>query len=124
MPDFVLWHIFVLGGAGLFVAYWLLLGRHRLFVRELCFRFGAKMIQSFGSIWGWKTDVLRFLLRDRQVFVEYRYRQFHPGPNKGFFGWQTSGELEIRIPLVQKFWLRLLQQNQDESATDEIITKI
>ena len=37
---------------------------------------------------------------------------------------QIHGELEIRIPLVQKFWLRLLQQNQDEAPIDEIITKI
>ena len=124
MPEFLLWHLLVLGGSGFFAGYWILEGRHRLFVRELCFRLGAKIVQSFGSIWSWKTVVLRFLMRDRQVFVEYRYRNLQPKPNKGLFGWQITGELEIRIPLVQKFWLRLLQQNQDEAPGDEIITKI
>jgi hypothetical protein len=123
MPEFLLWHILVLGGAGFFAGYWFCEGRHRLFVRELCFRYDGKIIESFGSIWGWKTLVLRFSLRNRQVFVEFRYRNLPP-KNSGLFNRRIDGELEIRIPLVQKFWLRLLQQNEDEAATDEIITKL
>jgi hypothetical protein len=124
MPEFLLWHSLVLGAAGLFAAYWFLEGRHRLFVRELCFRFGGKIVQSFGSVWGWKTVVVRFLMRDRQVFVEFRYRNLRAKSSTGLFDRASDGELEIRIPLVQKFWLRLLQQNQDEAPMDEIITKI
>jgi hypothetical protein len=124
MPEFLLWHFLILGGSACFAAYWFLEGRHRLFVRELCFRFGGKIIQSFGSIWGWKTLVLRFLLRNRQVFVEYRYRNLQKNPNKTLFNMHIHGELEIRIPLVQKFWLRLLHQNEDEAPIDEIITKV
>ena len=95
MPEFLLWHLLVLGGSGFFAGYWFLEGRHRLFVRELCFRFGGKIIQSFGSIWGWKTLVLRFLLRDRQVFVEYRYRNLQPKTIKTF--------LECRFMVSLKF---------------------
>jgi len=124
MPEFLLWHILVLGSTGFFLTYWLLQGRHHLFARELCYRLGGKVIQSFGSVWGWKTVVLRFMVRNRQLFVEYRYRHFQPRPKGALVGWQMSGELEIRIPLVQKFWLRLLQQNQDEAPSDDIITKI
>jgi hypothetical protein len=123
MPEFLLWHLLVLGSSAFFAGYWFLEGRHRLFVRELCFRFGGKIIQSFGSIRGWKTLVVRFLMRDRQVFVEYRYRLL-PKDTSGLFYRRIDGELEIRIPLVQKFWLRLLHQNQDEAPIDEIITKI
>jgi RING finger family protein len=117
MPEFLLWHFLVLGGTATFAGYWFLVGRHRLFVSELSFRFGGKIIESSGSIWSWKTLALRFLSRNRQVFVEYRYRNLQPKM-------QIHGELEIRIPLVQKFWLRLLQQNEDEAPTDEITTKI
>jgi hypothetical protein len=117
MPEFLLWHFLVLGGAGFFGGYWFLVGRHRLFLRELCFRFAGKISESSGSLWGWKTLVFRFLLRNRQVFVEYRYRNLLPKM-------QIQGELEIRIPLVQKFWLRLLRQAEDEAAADEIITKL
>ncbi len=55
---------------------------------------------------------------------EYRYRNLQPTAKRGLLNWQINGELEIRIPLVQKFWLRLLPQDEDEAAMDEIITKI
>jgi hypothetical protein len=124
MPDFLLWHILFLSGAAFFTGYWVLQGRHILFVRDLCQRFGGKVIKNYGATFGWKVVVVEVTLRQRRVFVEYRFRQIQPRLNKMIPLWHLNGELEIRIPLVQKFWLRLLQQHEDETAVNELVTGI
>ncbi|HSE43260.1 MAG TPA: hypothetical protein VLH08_21050, partial [Acidobacteriota bacterium] len=124
MPDSLLWHILFFAGSTFLAGYWFLQGRHILYVRELCQRFGGKVIKTSGSVFGWKVSVLGLWLRQRQVFVEYRFRQVQPRSKTFVPRWLLSSELEIRVPLVQKFWLRLLPQQQDEIAGDELVTGI
>jgi hypothetical protein len=124
MPEYLLWHFLFLSGGGFFFLYWLLYGRHNLFVRELSQRLGGKVVKTYGSIFGWKTVLLAIWLRERQILIEYRFRQIQPRSGKFIPGWHLSGELEIRFPVVQKFWLRLLQQHQDETPVDELVTGV
>ncbi len=124
MPEYLLWHILFLTGSGFLSIYWFLQGRHSLFVRELCQRLDGKVLKITGSTFGWKVVLLEVWLRQRRILVEYRFRQFQPGPNKYMPGWHLNGELEIRVPLVQKFWLRLLRQQEDETPVDELIIGI
>jgi hypothetical protein len=124
MPDSLLGNLVFLAVSTALAGYWFLQGRHQLYVRELCHGFNGKVIKTSGSIFGWKVAVLSLWLRQRQVFVEYRFRQIQPRSKSPIPIWLLSSELEIRVPLVQKFWLRLLPQQQDETAADELITGI
>jgi hypothetical protein len=124
MPDFLVWHILFLSGVAFFAGYWAIQGRHILFVRDLCQQFGGRIIKKYGATFGWKVVVLELMLRQRRVFVEYRFRQIQPRSNKKIPLWNLNGELEIRIPLIQKFWLRLLHQDEDETAVNELVTGV
>src|SRR5262245_62174389 len=106
-------------GSGLCVlvayVYWKAVGSNVAYIAMLCsgLLFGRRRskIDSFSrrTKSGWRSISYEGIQQDRRILIEYRYQTtLHwPRPKESPELWSTRDELEIRIPLVQKFWLRM-----------------
>lgn len=104
----------ILGGFG----YWKFIGQHQVYLRQICagLLLGGPRVDPdrSGTSSGWRLYSYQGIYQDRRILVDYRY---HMTLRAGGF----SDELEIRIPVIQKFWLRMLPQATEDEYREEII---
>lgn len=109
--------------------YWKLTGQNESYVRQLCsgfmFHSHRKKPEDMSPATGWHSYFYGGMYEGRPVEVQYRYRTNirWPKPEESPSIWQIRDELEIRIPVVQKFWLRMLPQMADIDEQEEIIVE-
>ena len=108
-------------------SYWKLVGQNKSYVRQLCsglmFPYERQSPEEPDSKPGWRSFIYGGVFEGRKVEVHYSYRvSFRwPRPEEPPGLWTVRDELEIRIPVIQKFWLRMLPQATEEEYREEII---
>jgi Prokaryotic RING finger family 1 len=99
-------------------SYWKRIGQNELYLRQICsgFLFGhpKKLPTQSNEPSRWRIYSYEGIFQDRRVIAGYRFRSDWKGAD-------FEDELEIRIPIIQKFWLRMLPQNTEENEEGEII---
>lgn len=104
--------LFLASGATL----WNLILRQETFLEGLCYHLGAGRYQRSRLQRSTRAYSFSGRILGRQFVVAYRYRP------KGFrFPFSVHGELEIQMPVLQKFWLRMLAR-QDDAEQPESMT--
>lgn len=84
--------------------------RRYFYFLELCFGLNGSL-QKTGD-----KNLLRYAgkFKERDYTINYRYRFIR------FLSESVSDELEVQVPILQKFWLRLLPQRTDVDNPTEI----
>lgn len=109
--------------------YWKMVGQNRSYVRQLCAGFmfpsSRKLLEDPSPAPGWRSYSYGGIFEGRPVEIQYRYRtSLHwPQSEDPPVLWTVKDELEIRIPVVQKFWLRMLPQMTETDEQEEIIVE-
>jgi hypothetical protein len=88
----------------------LLFGRQRRKME----RSGRRMLS------GWKAISYEGIQQDRRILVEYRYRPIFQRNRVNHFTIGLIDELEVQIPVIQKFWLRMTPQTTESEERGEI----
>lgn len=97
-----MWPVIVIAFLGLGVStYWKMILQQETLLQGLCLHLGTGLYERGRTKRGSRTYSFSGRNLGRQFVVALRYRP------KGL-SFRISGELEIQIPLLQKFWLRML----------------
>jgi hypothetical protein len=98
--------------------YWKRIGQHEVYLRQICsgLLLGRPQRQKRPSelAAGWRQYSYEGIYQDRPVIADYRYRS--DWRNRDF-----KDELEIRIQVIQKFWLRMVPQHSKDDLPGEIV---
>jgi Prokaryotic RING finger family 1 len=115
--------LFIPGLIGIY-AYWRLIGQNEFYIRQLSS--GLLLLKRKGRISpkpspGWHAQSYEGNYQGRQVQIDYRYRSILHRNQSKKLAIGLIEELEIRLPVVQKFWLRILPQLTESDEREEII---
>jgi hypothetical protein len=101
---------------GIFATYWVMRLRHQLYFQGLC----SGLAGSFGRDENNLFYEGRY--QGREYRIVYRYRLIPR--NKFWPVFKSTDELEFQMPILQKFWLRLVPQRTSETNPTEIVIDV
>jgi hypothetical protein len=98
--------------ATVFLFHWLATANQESFLQTICEEIPGEFYRN--TVANRRSYCFNGKFQDRQILLRYSYSAFRWNPRAG------STELEVQVPVVQKFWLRLVPKAGPQEANDNV----